>query len=757
MAKKVIVTEKPSVAREIAKVLHVTNKENGYFENNEWIISWCYGHLVTLSYPEEYNPDLKQWSMETLPFLPERYKYHVIPDTATSKSGTQFAIIKKLYNRPDIDTIYYCPDPAREGIYIQALVRMLAGHTQGVNELVIWIDSQTESEILRGIREAKPYIEYQNLASAGFIRGMEDFDIGINYSRALSLKYRPVYYGKQPLATGRVMTCVLGMVVKRELEIENFVPQDFYKIQSHINVGGVDIIATWKVTKENPVYTRIAERLYSEQGFKTEADARDFMSGLGKQVEIESINIKNSNKGAPLLFNMTELQATCSKLFKITPAETLDIAQALYEKKMTTYPRTSARVLTEAIATEISYNLNGLKKYNSEIAGYIDKAFASGRVDNISRTPYVDDSKVEDHYAIIPTGENVSNYVNLSDLEQKVYDLIVRRFVSIFMEPAVYKKVSLVENDTLRKERFYASGSTLISPGYMACSGIPNSKENLPEAVQNLAKGQIFDTKYDIAKGETKPPSRYTSGSIVLAMENAGTLIEDEELRAQAKKMGIGTDATRSECISKLCRIGYLSLNNKTQVLTPSDFGRFVYNVTLNELPELLNPELTAHWEQGLDLIASGQMPADKYTTKLHNTIATNINKIKTTPIPEGINTLAGKINVAGNNKPKTVAAKDIATYINVPYDRRDEAKALGARWDGTKKAWYVPAGKDVSVFKDFMSDGGAVKSIKKIYLNVSFDDKDEVKALGARWDGSKKQWFIMSNQDVKKFAKWAV
>lgn len=757
MAKKVIVTEKPSVAREIAKVLGVTNKCDGYFENNEWIISWCYGHLITLAYPEEYNEELKQWSMNTLPFLPERYKYHVIPDSDRGKSATQFYTIKKLYNRPDIDTIYYCPDPAREGITIQAYVRMMAGHTPGVNELVIWIDSQTESEIKRGIREAKPYSEYENLAKSGYMRGIEDYDIGINYSRALSLKYRPYYNGKQPLATGRVMTCVLGMVTQREIEIENFVPQDFYKIQSVINVDNTDIVATWKVTKENPVYLKIADKLYSEQGFKTEADARDFMSGLGQQVEIDSIDIKNSNKGAPLLFNMTELQASCSKLFKITPAETLDIAQKLYEAKMTTYPRTSARVLTNAIADEISYNLNGLKKYDTEIAGFIDQAFASGRVNNINNTPYVDDSKVEDHYAIIPTGENVSNYAKLSDLEQKVYDLIVRRFVSIFMEPAVYKKISLVEKDTLRGEKFYASGSTLISPGYMLCSGIPNSKENLPEAVQNLTKGKIIDTRYEISKGETKPPSRYTSGSIVLAMENAGTLIEDEELRSQMKMMGIGTDATRSECIAKLCRIGYLQLNKKTMVLTPSDFGRFVYNVTAAEVPELLNPTLTAQWEQGLDLIANGSMPYEKYMVRLNGTITNAVNKIKTTPVPESINTMK-KIDAPGaTQKTYTVSSKDVATYLSVPYDRRDEVKALGARWDGTKKAWYVPAGKDIAVFKDFMSSDGAVKSVKKIYLNVSYDDKDEVKALGARWDGTKKQWFIMSNQDVKKFAKWAV
>ena len=747
--KKVIVCEKPSVARTIAQVLAVRGNHDGYIENDEWIITWCYGHLVTLSDPEEYDPSMKNWSFDTLPFLPKQYMYSVIKDTYT-----QFEIIRSIYHRQDIDTIYYCPDPAREGITIQAYVRMLAGHKEGVTELVMWLASQTQNEILKSIKEAKPFSSYKNLIESGFMRGIEDYAIGINFSRALTLKYQSLCSTDKSIPTGRVMTCVLGMVVEREKSIKEFIPQNFYKIQSKIKVNGVDVIATWRVTKSNPVYSRIENKLYSDSGFKTKAVALNFMNGLGNQVEIVSVDVKESKKGAPLLFNMTELQASCSKLFKISPDETLKIAQKLYEAKMTTYPRTSARVLSEAIAEEISYNLNGLKKYNSEIAGYITEAFNSGRVDGIGRTHYVDDSKIEDHYAIIPTGENVSNFDNLTSLEKQVYDLIVRRFVGIFMPPAVYKTVSLEEKDTLRNEHFYASGSTLMFPGYMECQGIPASKDKLPREAITLNEGSVFDAEYEIAEGETKPPSRYTSGTIVLAMENAGTLIEDEELREQMKTMGIGTDATRSGILEKLVNIGYLIRNEKTQVLNPSEFGNFVYAVTKNTIPEMLNPKLTAEWEQGLDLIAKGRLSFEDYDHKLTQMIESKVYAIKISSPTEEIIKLAGTIHdsnkTTGFSKPKKVE-----TYLNVPREQKDIAKALGAYWDSDKMLWYVPAGKDVSKFSQFIDEGKVIKSVKKVYLNVPFEEKDNAKRLGAKFDSGKKKWYIMSNQDISLFEKW--
>ena len=750
MGKKIIVTEKPSVARTFAQVLGVSGRKEGYLENDEWIITWCVGHLVTLSYPEKYDPDLKQWRMETLPFLPQKYKYEVIHDVAA-----QFKVIKGLYNRSDIDTIYYAGDPAREGLYIQMLVRQEAGHHPAAKELVVWIDSQTESEIKRGIKEAKPLSSYKNLADSGYMRAIEDYALGINVSRAYALKYRSLLGQGIKVSVGRVVTCVLGMIVRREREIANFVPQKFYKIQSHIVNNGDDIVATWKADPE--FMKKHAEKMYSEQGFKNLEDAKSFASYLTDHLRIEDISTKEEKKFAPLLFNLAELQATCSKVLHISPDETLAIAQSLYEKKVTTYPRTDARVLSSAIAAEVDINLRGLQRY-TPTANFVNDILSSGSYRSIGNTKYTDDSKIADHYAIIPTGL----ITNLSGNEAIVYDLIVRRFISIFMDPAIYQKLSITEITTDDKWRFYASGSTLIKPGFMECSGIPQSKESLPAGAAQLVKGNNYAATYDVAESETKPPARYTSGSMILAMENAGNLIEDEELRAQIKGAGIGTSATRAATITKLVTNQYISLNKKTQVLTPEPLGFALFDIVESTIPELLIPEMTAKWEQTLDSIANGQLTAGEFNVQLNAMITRYVNHLKDVTITDDIRTKVAADGFAPNSgdgkssqKPQSVKAADIATYLSVPFEDKDAVKMLGARWDGNKKAWYVPAGKSLDPFTKWISGGKAVKSVKKVYLSVPFDEKDEAKGLGARWDGDKKQWYVMSNANLGAFQKW--
>lgn len=749
MGKKIIIAEKPSVAKTYAQVLGVSGRKDGYIENDEWIVTWCVGHLVTLSYPEVYDASLKQWSMDTLPFLPDQYKYEVIKDVAA-----QFRVIKILYNRPDIDAIYYAGDSGREGIYIQALIRQEAGHNPNAKELVVWIDSQTESEILRGIREAKPISAYQNLIDSGYMRAIEDYALGINISRAYALKYRSLLSRDTKVSVGRVVTCVLGMIVRREREILNFVPQKFYKVQSHIMSDGDDIVATWKADPE--FMKRNESLMYSDQGFKRRQDAETLIANLTGNLKMEDISTKEEKKFAPLLYNLAELQATCSKVLHISPDETLEIAQSLYEKKVTTYPRTDARVLSSAIADEIDVNLSGLLRYQPT-AAFVKNILESGRYQGVANSKYTDDTKVTDHYAIIPTGQQVS----LSGNEAIVYDLIVRRFVSIFMDPAVYKKLSITEVTTDGKFRFYASGSTLVSPGFLECVGIPQSNSSLPNGVNSLVKGNDYPATYNIAEGETKPPARYTSGSIVLAMENAGNLIEDEELRAQIKGAGIGTSATRAATIKKLVTNNYIALNKKTQVLTPEPLGFAIFDIVESTIPELLIPEMTAKWEQALENIANGQVKANDFNVTLNQMITTYVNMLKNGTItPE----LQGKIAkdgvVAGSSdgsapKPKALKASDVATYLFVPFDDKDEAKRLGARFDGQKKCWYVPAGTDLSAFSKWMPSSGAVKSVKKLYLNVPFDDKDKAKSLGARWDGEKKKWYIMSNVNTDPFKQW--
>lgn len=752
MGKKIIVTEKPSVAQTFAQVLGVNGRKDGYIENDEWIITWCVGHLVTLSYPEVYDPALKQWSMDTLPFLPEHYKYEIIKDVAS-----QFRVIKTLYNRADVDVIYYAGDPAREGIYIQALVRQEAGHNPNAKELVVWIDSQTAPEIKRGIKEAKPLAEYANLINSGYMRGIEDYALGINVSRAYALKYRSLLGRDTKVSVGRVVTCVLGMIVRREREILNFVPQKFYKVQSHIMSDGDDIIATWKA---DPAFMKQNEAfMYSDQGFKRREDAEHLVSLLTNDLKIEDISTKEEKKFAPLLYNLAELQATCSKVLHISPDETLQIAQSLYEKKVTTYPRTDARVLSSAIADEIDVNLKGLLHYQPT-AALVQNVLNSGSYKSIGSTKYTDDTKVTDHYAIIPTGLQTA----LSGNEAVVYDLIVRRFVSIFMDPAIYKKVTITEVTTDGRFRFYASGSTLVSPGYLECVGVPQTKEGLPKGAMAIVKGNDYPATYNIAEGETKPPARYTSGSIVLAMENAGNLIEDEDLRAQIKGAGIGTPATRAAIIKKLTGNGYIALNKKTQVLTPEPTGFAIFDIVEATIPDLLVPEMTAKWEQTLENIANGSLTARDFNTALNQMITQYVNMLKNATITQELQDKVAKDGVVSGGstgsdgtapKPKALKSSDVATYLSVPFDDKDEAKRLGARFDGNKKCWYAPAGSDLSKFSKWMSGDKAVKSIKKLYMTVPFDDKDKAKSLGARWDMDKKKWYIMSNINTDPFKQW--
>lgn len=737
--KKIIVTEKPSVARSFAKVLGVVGSEDGYIENNEWIITWCVGHLVTMSYPQEYDEELKHWSFDTIPFLPENYRYKVIADVRK-----QFNVIKHLYNRSDVSAIYYAGDPAREGIYIQALVRQMAGTKTGIQELVVWIDSQTDAEIKRGIKEAKPLSEYASLIDSGYERAIEDYAVGINFSRALTLKAnQTIGRLSSSINVGRVMTCVLGMIVRREREIENFIPEDYYKVQCGVSLPDGHLIATWR--PNNDAYE---DKLYNENGFKKKEDAQALISTMSHKVEIEDVSVKDENKYAPLLFNLAELQAACSRAFKISPDETLAIAQSLYEKRMTTYPRTDSRYLSSAIAVEVEDNLLGLKAIFPQEVGSI---LESNSYRNIANTKYTNDTKVTDHYAIIPTG-NVSA---LSGLEKEVYLMIVRRFLSIFMPPAVYTKVNVIEKDPVNGEKFYASGKTLKYPGFLLLYGNVESKNELPGEVMSLKKGDVFDCKYRVVSSQTTPPARYTSGSMILAMENAGKLIEEEELREQIKGSGIGTSATRAETLKKLDRINYIRINNKTQVLTPDNLGYFVYDFVEIFLPELLDAKLTAQWEKGLDEIVSEETSAATYRARLNQYVTDNVMQIRDKVLSEEEKQILMQYKQKDNNTDKKqprVKKSEVNTYLDVPFAEKDEAKALGARFDMTQKMWYVPKGKDVAAFAKWAPSQN-VTSVKKVYVNVPFSMKDEVKAAGAYWDGNKKKWYFQStNKRLQEF-----
>ena len=677
MGKSVYIAEKPSVAQEFAKALKLnTKRRDGYLESDEAIVTWCVGHLVTMSYPEEYDPALKKWNLQTLPFIPEEFKYEVIPSVAK-----QFQIVSGILNREDVDTIYVCTDSGREGEYIYRLVEQEA-HVEGKKRRRVWIDSQTEEEILRGIREAKDLSEYDNLGASAYLRAKEDYLMGINFSRLLTLKYGNsisnfLQTKYSVVSVGRVMTCVLGMVVRREREIRDFVKTPFYRVLSTIDAQGHTFEGEWRAVKGSRYFE--SYDLYKENGFKERKKAEELIQYLqtpddeyvnvagiqeqsGLNCRIESIEKKKEKKNPPLLYNLAELQNDCSKRFKISPDETLRIVQELYEKKLVTYPRTDARVLSTAVAKEITRNLNGLSKYPMA-APYMQDILNFGSYKTLAKTRYVNDKQITDHYAIIPTGQGLNALSTVSSTAKGVYDLIVRRFLSIFYPPAVYQKVAIVTK--IKEESFFSSFKVLAEEGYLKVAGIPkkkasqtatkdssngNSENNnndtndeagfdssdqsldtgLFEVIKSLKKGAVLPVKaLDIKEGETSPPKRYNSGSMILAMENAGQLIEDEELRAQIKGSGIGTSATRAEILKKLVNIKYLALNKKTQVITPTLQGEMIYDVVDHSIRSLLNPELTASWEKGLNYVAEGSITSDEYMRKLDHFITSRTVGVK--------------------------------------------------------------------------------------------------------------------------------
>ena len=677
MGKSVYIAEKPSVAQEFAKALKLnTKRRDGYLESDEAIVTWCVGHLVTMSYPEEYDPALKRWNLQTLPFIPEEFKYEVIPSVAK-----QFQIVSGILNREDVDTIYVCTDSGREGEYIYRLVEQEA-HVEGKKRRRVWIDSQTEEEILRGIREAKDLSEYDNLGASAYLRAKEDYLMGINFSRLLTLKYGNsisnfLQTKYSVVSVGRVMTCVLGMVVRREREIRDFVKTPFYRVLSTIDAQGHTFEGEWRAVKGSRYFE--SYDLYKENGFKERKKAEELIQYLqtpddesvnvagiqgqsGLNCRIESIEKKKEKKNPPLLYNLAELQNDCSKRFKISPDETLRIVQELYEKKLVTYPRTDARVLSTAVAKEITRNLNGLSKYPMA-APYMQDILNFGSYKTLAKTRYVNDKQITDHYAIIPTGQGLNALSTVSSTAKGVYDLIVRRFLSIFYPPAVYQKVAIVTK--IKEESFFSSFKVLAEEGYLKVAGIPkkkasqtatkdssngNSENNnndtndeagldssdqsldtgLFEVIKSLKKGAVLQVRaLDIKEGETSPPKRYNSGSMILAMENAGQLIEDEELRAQIKGSGIGTSATRAEILKKLVNIQYLALNKKTQVITPTLQGEMIYDVVDHSIRSLLNPELTASWEKGLNYVAEGSITSDEYMRKLDHFITSRTVGVK--------------------------------------------------------------------------------------------------------------------------------
>lgn len=677
MGKSVYIAEKPSVAQEFAKALKLnTKRRDGYLESDEAIVTWCVGHLVTMSYPEEYDPALKKWNLQTLPFIPEEFKYEVIPSVAK-----QFQIVSGILNREDVDTIYVCTDSGREGEYIYRLVEQEA-HVEGKKRRRVWIDSQTEEEILRGIREAKDLSEYDNLGASAYLRAKEDYLMGINFSRLLTLKYGNsisnfLQTKYSVVSVGRVMTCVLGMVVRREREIRDFVKTPFYRVLSTIDAQGHTFEGEWRAVKGSRYFE--SYDLYKENGFKERKKAEELIQYLqtpddesvnvagiqgqsGLNCRIESIEKKKEKKNPPLLYNLAELQNDCSKRFKISPDETLRIVQELYEKKLVTYPRTDARVLSTAVAKEITRNLNGLSKYPMA-APYMQDILNFGSYKTLAKTRYVNDKQITDHYAIIPTGQGLNALSTVSSTAKGVYDLIVRRFLSIFYPPAVCQKVAIVTK--IKEESFFSSFKVLAEEGYLKVAGIPkkkasqtatkdsgngNSENNnndtndeagsdssdqsldtgLFEVIKSLKKGAVLQVRaLDIKEGETSPPKRYNSGSMILAMENAGQLIEDEELRAQIKGSGIGTSATRAEILKKLVNIKYLALNKKTQVITPTLQGEMIYDVVDHSIRSLLNPELTASWEKGLNYVAEGSITSDEYMRKLDHFITSRTVGVK--------------------------------------------------------------------------------------------------------------------------------
>lgn len=665
MAKKLIITEKPSVAFDFARVLKVPNsgtRRDGFIENNDYVISWCYGHLVQMVYPESYDIKYKSWKLEDLPFLPETYRYGVV-----ESAKDQYAVVNKLLHREDIDTVYWAGDSGKEGQTIEENIRLYGGVRDGMTELRVWIDSQTDDEIMRGISEAKPMSDYALLGKSGIMRTIEDYALGINFSRALSVKYGRMINDAAAtssytaIAIGRVMTCVLGMVVNREREIRNFNQDPFFKIVGHFS--DIKFPAEWKALENTKYYN--SPLLYGENnnGFKTKDDALKFIDELaGKEAVISNKEISSSKKKAPLLFNLAELQSECSKRFKISPAQTLDIIQDLYEKKYTTYPRTDARVLTTAVAKEITKNLNRLQGYEPT-AKFVKEILAEKKYIGLEKSSYTDDSKVTDHYAIIPTGQ-CNGIDKLPSLTRAVYDLIVRRFLSIFYPPAEYKNVKITVK--VSDESFFASAKVLTKPGFLEVAGLPKSKEKDTNDEDDDENEESFSKEdfikfveaasigdgisvgdYKIKEGKTSPPKRYTSGNLILAMENAGKLIEEEELREQIKTTGIGTSATRGEILEKLVRIGYLNQNNKTQIISPEKLGEMIYEVVLLTTPSLLSPKMTANWEKGLEGIIDGSVDDVEYRKKLEDYIRKETNKMiefdLTGQIAANINQFTGK------------------------------------------------------------------------------------------------------------------
>ena len=630
MKKSVFIAEKPSVAQEFAKALHVNFKRNdGFLEADNYIVTWCVGHLITMSYPEKYDPQLKRWSFDTLPFLPQEFKYEVIP--AVEK---QFNIVKRLLTRDDVETIYVCTDSGREGEYIYRLVEQMAGvKDKHKKEKRVWIDSQTEEEILKGIENAKDLSEYDNLCASAYLRAKEDYLMGINFSRVLTLKYgrnisNYLKKDRTVVSVGRVMTCVLGMIVRREREIRAFVKTPFFKVTA-TTAGEAVFDAEWKVNDKS----RYAATpfLYKDNGFKEREKAEELVKYVSEpepvRAVLEKIERKKEVKNPPLLYNLAEIQNECSKLFKISPDETLNIIQNLYEKKLVTYPRTDARVLSTAVCKEIHKNIGGLIRFD-KAASFAEEILSKGMHKNIAKTRYCDDKKITDHYAIIPTGQGLNNLGSVSQTAVKVYEIIVRRFLSIFYPAAQYSKVGMTLN--IKEETFISSLKVLVEPGYLNVTKNSFSKNKpdeskdgkndnaLFEVLKKYKKGDIIDiSSFDIKEGETSPPKRYNSGSIILAMENAGQLIEDEELRAQIKGSGIGTSATRAEILKKLNKIEYIATNNKTQIITPTLLGEIIYDVVECSIHQLLNPELTASWEKGLNYVAEGTISPDEYMVKL--------------------------------------------------------------------------------------------------------------------------------------------
>lgn len=665
MAKKLLITEKPSVAMEFAKVLKINGaRKDGYLEAESWVVTWCVGHLVTMSYPEKYDEKLKFWRLDTLPFMPKEYKYEVIPSVQK-----QFDIIKGLLSREDIHSVYVATDSGREGEYIFRLVEEQIGIRKPYRKRV-WIDSQTEEEIKRGITQAKDLAEYDSLSDSAYLRAKEDYLIGINFSRLLSIIYgkrlaKELEEDKVSISVGRVMTCVLGMIVSREREIREFVKTPYYKVIGEFGDESSSFKAEWKVNKKSVMFE--SPKLYNESGFKKEDDAKQFILAFqDKKATVGEVKKNKSKENAPLLFNLAEIQNECTKRFKIKPDETLEIIQNLYEKKLVTYPRTDARVLSTAIAKVITKNLNGIAKgfQDEEIQGYINKMSEEKYKTDLTKTKYVNDSKITDHYAIIPTGQGYENYEKLPELQKKVYKVIVKRFLAIFYPPAEYQKISAVV--MIENEQFLTSGKVCTKLGYLEVlqerkelveeraddkrgeDEVKTEKRNLVENVESedkkgsktadntnlkvlgtLKKGQeISVLNFETKTSETSPPSRYNSGSIILAMENAGKLIEEEELREQIKGVGIGTSATRAEIMKKLERIGYIAINSKTQIITPTKKGEAIYDVVYRSMPDMLSPKLTASWEKGLDMVAKKEIDAEEFMTKLEAYICSKVNKL---------------------------------------------------------------------------------------------------------------------------------